>query len=94
VTDGPGTSRIGEARARAGTAKRALAATAAAGFLAAFVMARVAHPGQSGVSRSHASGATTTSGSSSSASTSSSFGFGGGSIAPSTSAPQVQTNVS
>lgn len=83
-------SRIEEARRRALGAKQAATALAAAGFLAVLLLARGSHPGQASTS-SGSSGSTGTAGEESS---DDSFDFGSGSVAPSTSAPQVQTGVS
>jgi hypothetical protein len=84
-------SRIESARQRANAVKRALAVLAAAGLVTAGLLARATNPG-------HAARANRATDSSSSSSTgtgsegqSSSDDF---SIAPSTSQPQVQTNVS
>jgi len=87
------TPRIESARIRAASAKRALAVLSVAGFFAAFVLARAAHPGAS------ASPATPSEDSSSQSQReegqSPSFGFGGSSIAPpQTAVPNVQSTTS
>jgi hypothetical protein len=87
-----GNPRIQEARQRAAGAKRALAVVSVAGFLAAFVLARVSHPGHAhlvpsstGANASQSSGDDTTA----------NFGFGSSSIAPSQGgAPSVQSSTS
>jgi hypothetical protein len=81
-------SRIESARCRAGGAKRGLAVLAAAGLIVADLLARATHPG-------HAAGATQPAGSSSvTSSESDSQSSDDYSIAPATSAPQVQSHVS
>jgi len=86
------TPRIVEGRSRAAMAKRAIAVVSVAGFLAAFVLARAAHPGHTNTSQP-------SSPSSSSEQRSDEgdegFDFGSGSIAPSQNlAPSVQTHTS
>jgi hypothetical protein len=84
-------SRIEAGRRRAEAAKRGVAVVAAAGFVAAVLLARVSHPGQA------ATGSTATTGSSSAdeGTEDGGFSFDQGSFGPSTSAaPQVQTHVS
>jgi hypothetical protein len=80
-----------EARRRVADAKRTLGVAAAAGFLAAVLLAYVSHPGAAGTRNSGGSGSSgeTTPGGSL-------FDFGsGGSIAPSQgSPPTAQTHVS
>ena len=84
-------SRIESARQRANGVKRALAVLAAVGLVAAGLLARATNPG-------HAARASRATDSSSSSSTSpgseGQSSSGDFSIAPSTSQPQVQTNVS
>lgn len=85
--------RIVEARTRAATAKRVIAAVSVTGFLAAFVLAKAAHPGHTAASQP-----TSPTGSSpgqSSEEDGGGFGFGSGSIAPSQNVlPSVQTSTS
>jgi hypothetical protein len=86
--------RILEARTRAATAKRAIAAASVVGFLAVFVLARAAHPGHTTASQPASSTGTPATGESSDDS-SGGLGFGSGSIAPSQNvAPSVQTHTS
>ena len=83
--------RIQEARLRAAGAKRAIAVVSIAGFLAAFVLARVSHPGHAHVTSSSAGAHA----SQSSDDDTFNFGFGSGSIAPSQGgAPSVQSSTS
>jgi hypothetical protein len=56
-------SRLDQARARAGAAKRALTAASAVGFVVALLLARAAHPGHA--AHAQTSSATVTSSSSS-----------------------------
>jgi hypothetical protein len=85
--------RIVEARNRAEIAKRAIAVVSVAGFLAAFVLAKAAHPGHSTTSQPSTSNTPSTGQSSEDGS--GDFGFGSGSIAPAQNvAPSVQTNTS
>ena len=84
-------SRIEEARRRAIVAKQAAFALAAAGFLAVLLLARGSHPGQASTSSGSGGSTGTQAGEESS---DDSIQFGSGSVAPSTSAPQVQTGVS
>ena len=85
--------RIVEARARAAAAKRAIAIVSVTGFLAAFVLARAAHPGHT--TASHAPSPGGSSAGESSDEGGGGFGFGSGSIAPSQNlAPSVQTHTS
>ena len=84
--------RIVEARTRAAAAKRAIAVVSVTGFLAAFVLARAAHPGHA--TASHVPSPSGSSGESSDEG-SEGFGFGSGSIAPSQNVvPSVQTHTS
>jgi len=82
--------RIEAARRRAGARKRVLAAGAAAAFVVTGVAARITHPGQA-ASRSGSSGSSRPTSVSSDEESESSGDFA---IAPSTAAPQAQTNVS
>jgi hypothetical protein len=82
-------TRIQAAKQRAEGVKRTLAVLAAAGLVVAGVLARATNPGHT-VRTTRAAGSSSTATSSESDSSSS----GDFSIAPSTSQPQVQTNVS
>ena len=84
-------SRIKSARRRAAGVKRALAVLAAAGMVVAGLLARATHPGQAATRASRASSSSSATRSSSQSEDESSEGF---SIAPATSVPQVQSNVS
>jgi hypothetical protein len=83
-------SRIESAKRRSAGVKRALAVLAAAGLVVAGLLARATNPGHAATHQK--SSASSSSSATSSASESQSSG--GFSIAPSTSAPQVQTSVS
>jgi hypothetical protein len=74
-------------------AKQAAVALAAAGFLAALLLARASHAGSSAVSPS-TSGSTQSSNSTGSSTPSGEFDYGSPSVAPSTATPQAQTSVS
>jgi hypothetical protein len=96
-------TRLGRARQRAAGAKRLLAGTTVAAFVAALLLGRVSHPGhassQSGVAGGSGSPTASTSRSTldEGSDDSGSFGFDSGStaIAPSGGfAPQVQSSVS
>jgi hypothetical protein len=52
-------SRLGQARARAGAAKRALAVGSAVAFAVTMLLARVAHPGHSAHAQTTSSAAVT-----------------------------------
>jgi hypothetical protein len=80
-------SRIEAAKRRAGGVKRGLAILAATGLVVAGVLARATNPG-------HAARTSRAAGSSSTATSSESDSSGNFSIGPSSSQPQVQTNVS
>jgi hypothetical protein len=82
--------RLDAARRRAGVLKRALAAGAAAAFVVTGLAARIAHPGQA-TSRSGSSGPSRPTSVSGDEQSRSSDDFA---IAPSTAAPQAQTDVS
>jgi hypothetical protein len=85
-------SRIGEARKRTASAKRAFAFVSVAGFLAAFGLARAAHPGHSAAAQPATPSDTPATEQSSNDDGGS---FGSGSIAPSQSVtPSVQTGTS
>jgi hypothetical protein len=85
--------RIVEARTRAAVAKRAIAVVSVAGFLAAFLLARTAHPGHATASKPSTPNGSSTG--ESSQENGGDFGFGSGSIAPSQNvAPSVQTHTS
>ena len=73
--------RIVEARTRAATAKRALAVASVAGFLAALLLAKAAHPGHTTASRPSTPNSSSTG--QGSVESDDGFGFGSGSIAPS-----------
>jgi hypothetical protein len=79
-------ARLEPARRRAATAKHVLAVASGVGLVAALLLGRASHP-----SRASSSTPATTSGVSQS---DNSFGFDGGSFAPSTAQPQVQSGVS
>jgi hypothetical protein len=79
-------ARLEPARRRAATAKHVLAVASGVGLVAALLLGRASHPG-----RASSSTPATTSGISRS---DDSFGFDGGSFAPSTAQPQVQSGVS
>jgi hypothetical protein len=81
-------ARLEPARRRAATAKHVLAVASGVGLVAALLLGRASHP-----SRASSSIPATTSGVSQSESDDS-FGFDGGSFAPSTAQPQVQSGVS
>ena len=85
--------RIAEARSRAATAKRAIVVASVGGFLAAFVLARAAHPGHTTTSQpANSSNVAPVTGESDDGG---GFGFGSGSIAPSQNvAPSAQTHTS
>jgi hypothetical protein len=83
-------SRIEAAKRRAEGAKRALAVLAATGLVVAGVLARATTPGHT-VRTTRGTDSSSAATSSDDSDSSSSGGF---SIAPSTSAPQVQTHVS
>jgi|GEM_PF-2465622 hypothetical protein len=88
----PESSRVDAGRQRASAAKRAVALTAAGGFLVVFGLARHAHPG---TAATPPSGSTLSSGISSDRQ---GFSLGGGSIGPSSSggsaAPPVRSSSS
>lgn len=85
--------RIVEARTRAAAAKRAIAVVSVTGFLAAFVLARAAHPGHA--TASHVPSPSGSSSGESSDEGTEGFGFGSGSIAPPQNVvPSVQTHTS
>jgi hypothetical protein len=86
-------SRIGAARERAATAKRATAASAVALFLAAMLGARATHAAHTSQSSS-SSTASSSASSSDDFTGSSSDGFDSGSLAPAQSIPQVSTGSS
>jgi hypothetical protein len=86
-----GRSRIDEARRRVLGAKQAAVALAAAGFLAVLLLARSSHPGHATASSSTSRSSGTKSGEEQSEE---GLELGSGSIALSTSSPQVQTTVS
>jgi hypothetical protein len=87
-----GNPRIQEARRRAAGAKRALAVASVSGFLVAFGLARVSHPGHSNQPASAAANPVSSESSDDDGTT---FGFGSASIAPSqNAAPSVQTSTS
>jgi hypothetical protein len=93
------TSRIAAARSRALSLKRAVAAVAAVGFVAATVLARTTNPGQTQThARSGTSGSASSSSSSSTVTPDQSDDqndqSGGFAIAPSTEQPQAQSSVS
>jgi len=86
--DARANARLEPARRRAAAAKRALAVASGVGLVAALLLGRASHPG-----RTSSSTPATTSGLSQS--NDDSFGFeDGGSFAPSTAVPQVQSGVS
>jgi hypothetical protein len=88
-------SRIEAARRRAAGAKRFALGAAGVGFLAALLLARAGHPGQSTSSSGSVQPQATQSQVQQSQSESDdAFDSGSASIAPSTATPQVQTNVS
>ena len=82
-------TRIQAAKQRAEGVKRTLAALAAAGLVVAGVLARATNPGHTVRTTRGAGSSSTATSSESDSSSSNDF-----SIAPSTSQPQVQTNVS
>jgi len=86
-------SRIESAKRRAAGVKRALVVLAAAGMVVAGLLARATHAGHAAVrgNRTSSSSSSTSTSSSSASESQSSDDF---SIAPSSSAPQVQTSVS
>ena len=86
----PRPSRIEAARNRASILKRVLAAFAALAFVGAGVLARATHPGQTATRSRSTSGTSSTQ----TPSYESQSDDGGFAISPSTSQPQVQTNVS
>jgi hypothetical protein len=86
-----GSSRVDAGRRRASSAKRAVALTAAGGFLVVLGLARQAHPGTAATTplqRSPSTGIPSEA--------QQGFSLGGGSIGPSSSGslPQVQTQTS
>jgi len=82
-------SRIEAAKRQAGGVKRGLAVLAATGLVVAGVLARATNPGHAATSSGSTGSSSAQSGSGSDSSSSGDF-----SIAPSSSQPQVQTNVS
>jgi len=87
-------NRIEAARGRAASAKELAVASAAAGFIAVLLLARVGHPGHNTSSSSTRSNSPSTSQSQSEPSDDDSFDFGSGSTAPSTGGGGAQAHTS